>query len=45
MHWPKIIDTREMLMKKKSFGMKILHPPLSPQINFSNVRPLQEKWI
>ena len=24
MHWPKIIHTREMLMK--SFGMKILHP-------------------
>ena len=46
MHWPKIIDTREMLMKKKSFGMKILHPPpLPPPINFSNVRPLQEKWI
>lgn len=22
--------------------MKILHPPLPPPINFSNVRPLQE---
>lgn len=43
MHWPKIIDTRGNVNEKKSFGMKILHPPLPPPINFSNVRPLQEK--
>ena len=42
MHWPKIIDTREMLMKKKTFGMKILHPP-SPHQLTSLMSVLSEK--
>ena len=32
MHWPKIIDTRGNVNDKKSFGMKILHPPSPHQL-------------
>ena len=41
MHWPKIIHTRVMLMKKIIWHENS-PSPLPLPINFSNVRPLQE---
>lgn len=43
MHWHKVINTREKIMRHENSPS----PPLTPlpPNNVYNVRPLQEKWI